>query len=260
MASVWQIAYARPMLGLPLHPLVVHAVVVLLPLGALALVAAVVSPPVRQRYGVLALLVATAGTASSVAAYFSGHALAETEPLPERHAALGAALMPAALAMAALGWLWWALEARRRDAAPGSAPVAPRVAGGLAVAAALAVTVLTVLTGHAGAVATWGSEAGGVPTGSTGVGGGVPTGPTGVTPPTYTLADVAEHADESSCWAAIDGGVYDLTGWVARHPGGPDRILALCGTDATARFTAQHGTSQRPAGELARFRIGDLGP
>ena len=36
-------------LGLPLHPLVVHLVVVALPVGALAAVASVVSPAFRTR-------------------------------------------------------------------------------------------------------------------------------------------------------------------------------------------------------------------
>ncbi|MBK7822485.1 MAG: cytochrome b5 domain-containing protein [Tessaracoccus sp.] len=80
-----------------------------------------------------------------------------------------------------------------------------------------------------------------------------PRGATG-----YTMDDVAAHNTEASCWAAIDGNVYDLTEWIGQHPGGSHRILPLCGTDATAAFTAQHAGQARPASELASFLLGPL--
>lgn len=75
---------------------------------------------------------------------------------------------------------------------------------------------------------------------------------------TYTLAQVAQHKDASSCWAAINGGVYDLTNWINQHPGGPEHILAICGTDGSSAFNAQHGGQARPEQELATFKIGTL--
>ena len=72
------------------------------------------------------------------------------------------------------------------------------------------------------------------------------------------MADVATHASAESCWAVVDGSVYDLTTWVGRHPGGRARILGLCGTDATQKFHAQHGTAKRPNATLTGFRIGTL--
>ena len=74
----------------------------------------------------------------------------------------------------------------------------------------------------------------------------------------YTMADVAKHNSQTDCWAAIDGDVYDLTQWISRHPGGPDKIIGLCGTDATAAFAAQHGKDKAPQQRLAGFRIGAL--
>jgi cytochrome b involved in lipid metabolism len=74
----------------------------------------------------------------------------------------------------------------------------------------------------------------------------------------HTLADVAQHNDSTSCWAAINGKVYDLTQWINQHPGGPERILAICGTDATAQFNAQHGGQSRPENELAKFYLAPL--
>lgn len=235
-------------LGLPLHPLVVHLVVVALPVGACATLAAVLSPGFRARYGLPSLGTLTVGALSSVAAKFSGEALAETVPLPERHATLGQALVIASLATTVVAWLWWFLERRREQAPPGRSSLAAMGAGALTVTACLGVAVLTAFTGHAGADATWGSgRAQPAPAAS------------GAEPQQrYTLAEVARHADASSCWVVVDGAVHDLTPWAGAHPGGPQRILGLCGTDASERFGAQHGESARPNAMLERFRIGTL--
>lgn len=64
-------------LGLPVHVLVVHAVVVLVPLAALGTLAIAVVPRWRERYGVLVLLVATAGLALVPVATRSGQRLNE---------------------------------------------------------------------------------------------------------------------------------------------------------------------------------------
>lgn len=74
----------------------------------------------------------------------------------------------------------------------------------------------------------------------------------------YTLATVATHNSTSSCWAAINGSVYDVTSWINQHPGGPQAILSLCGTDGSVAFNGQHGGDRRPASELASFRIGAI--
>jgi len=47
--------------GLPIHPLVVHAVVMLLPLSAIGLIACVLRPAWRQRFGILVVLGALGG-------------------------------------------------------------------------------------------------------------------------------------------------------------------------------------------------------
>ena len=73
------------------------------------------------------------------------------------------------------------------------------------------------------------------------------------------MAQVAAHADRTSCWTAIFGSVYDLTEWIGQHPGGAQPILGLCGTDASAEFSRVHGGESEPAAELATFRIGQLG-
>lgn len=75
---------------------------------------------------------------------------------------------------------------------------------------------------------------------------------------TYQLSDVAKHNTQADCWAAIDGGVYDLTQWISRHPGGADKILPLCGTDASSKFETQHDSQEKPNAQLATFKVGEL--
>jgi cytochrome b involved in lipid metabolism len=75
---------------------------------------------------------------------------------------------------------------------------------------------------------------------------------------TYTLAEVAKHKDATSCYSAINGNVYDLTNWINQHPGGPDKILSICGSDGSAAFNNQHGDAKRQADILATFKIGTL--
>ncbi|MES2087816.1 MAG: cytochrome b5-like heme/steroid binding domain-containing protein [Patescibacteria group bacterium] len=78
------------------------------------------------------------------------------------------------------------------------------------------------------------------------------------TPKTFTLAEVATHNNDSSCYSAIRGSVYDLTSWIYKHPGGSARILSICGKDGTSAFTTQHAGEPRPEAMLASFKIGEL--
>ena len=56
--------------------------------------------------------------------------------------------------------------------------------------------------------------------------------------PTYSAAEVAGHAAKDDCWVVIRGKVYDLSLWLASHPGGPAVLLKHAGGDATEMFTA----------------------
>lgn len=78
------------------------------------------------------------------------------------------------------------------------------------------------------------------------------------TPSGITMAIVASHNTAASCWTVIDGGVYDVTTWIAQHPGGARAITQLCGTDGTALFHGQHGDNQRQADVLVGMKIGVL--
>jgi len=76
-----------------------------------------------------------------------------------------------------------------------------------------------------------------------------------------SLKEISQHTSASDCWMAIEGKVYDLTSFIANHPGG-DQILAGCGKDATSMFNLRpnDGTShsQNARDILARFQIGTL--
>ncbi len=74
----------------------------------------------------------------------------------------------------------------------------------------------------------------------------------------YMLAHVAAHKDAVSCWSVVNGGVYDLTAWIAQHPGGSDKILGICGKDGSAAFNEQHDGAKKQADILATFKIGVL--
>ncbi len=63
------------MFGLPLHPLIVHAAVVLVPLSCLGALAVVFSTWVRARYGWLTVAFAAGGALSALAATLTGQVL-----------------------------------------------------------------------------------------------------------------------------------------------------------------------------------------
>ena len=59
----------------------------------------------------------------------------------------------------------------------------------------------------------------------------------------YTAADVATHNTAGDCWVIVNGNVYNLTSFIASHPGGPSPISSLCGLDGSASFNGQHSAS-----------------
>jgi hypothetical protein len=145
-------------LGLPLHPLVVHAAVILVPLAALGALLVVPFATVRTRYGWLTVAVSVAAAASAVAARFSGPVFAEDLGLAEsdriaRHATYGT-WMPWPVLVLVIGLSVFMVATGRPDR-PGAGPL--RIVGAVVtIIAAIASLVLIGLTGHAGATAVWG--------------------------------------------------------------------------------------------------------
>jgi cytochrome b involved in lipid metabolism len=224
--------------GLPVHPLVVHGAVVLLPLSALGLLAVLLKPAWRERFGVLVVLGLVAGAVAAFVSVESGEALAARVGLPEEHGELGERLTFVSVVLAVVTMLWY-FAGRRSQ-------VLSKLAGGLAALLALAVLVLTVMTGHSGAQAAWKERI--APKSEPGTSGGA----------ALTAEEVARHNSAADCWTSIEGKVYDLTAWASRHPGGAQPIEGLCGTDGSAAFRGQHGTAAGPTDRLQEFLLGPL--
>ena len=72
------------------------------------------------------------------------------------------------------------------------------------------------------------------------------------------LDEVKKHNSAIDCWSIIDGNVYDLTNWVESHPGGNERITAICGKDGTSSFLGKHSNSNSAKSQLNRFELGKL--
>jgi cytochrome b involved in lipid metabolism len=74
-----------------------------------------------------------------------------------------------------------------------------------------------------------------------------------------TLAEVKKHDSGTSCWSIVYGNVFDLTKWITKHPGGADKIRAICGTDGTGTFERQHSGDSGAANQLSGYFLGKLG-
>eukprot|EP01062_Namystynia_karyoxenos_P052052 TRINITY_DN4130_c1_g1_i1.p1 TRINITY_DN4130_c1_g1~~TRINITY_DN4130_c1_g1_i1.p1 ORF type:complete len:762 (+),score=213.50 TRINITY_DN4130_c1_g1_i1:142-2286(+) len=67
----------------------------------------------------------------------------------------------------------------------------------------------------------------------------------------HTWREVAKHNKKDDCWIVVRNRVYDVTKWLAEHPGGEAPILRNAGKDATEEFDKAH------TGPLARGQLGD---
>ncbi|SFS06644.1 Cytochrome b5-like Heme/Steroid binding domain-containing protein [Agrococcus baldri] len=241
--------------GLPLHPLAVHVPVVLLPLGAIGVLLVLLVPRWRASLAWPVIAVLGIATAGALVAKLSGEALADRVGDPGQHEQLGNWLLAtaAALCLATLAWWLWQREQTRDRRRTG---VVGLILGTVLAAAALGAIIIAVLTGHTGATAAWGDRPG--------IATLPPVAPAAPSAPADTgaggigIAEVAQHDDSASCWVAIEGTVYDVTAWIPLHPGGPERILAVCGTDATADFMGEHEGDSLPTEQLSQFAIGAL--
>lgn len=140
-------------LGLPTHPLIVHAVVVLLPLAALGAIWITVSRKASRRFAAVIVSIAWIGAVASLLAEDSGWALAERVGLPQEHAAMADSLPTFALLLAASITGFWLVD----RGIPGNRPRPPWFIGaGICLdLLAIAVIVWSIRVGHSGAIVTW---------------------------------------------------------------------------------------------------------
>lgn len=143
--------------GLPVHPLVVHAVVVLLPLSVLGTILIAVRPQWRAPYGPLVVGIAAIATVMIPVATSSGEQLEKHVGDPGKHAQLGDQLIWFAIPLLVLSALLVWLARRPEDRRPGPPWLSTAVAV-LAVIAAIACTVQVYRVGDSGARAAWGDQ------------------------------------------------------------------------------------------------------
>lgn len=149
--------------GLPLHPLIVHAVVVLTPLTVLALLVGTFWPAARRRLGIVTPLGALVVLVLVPITVTAGQTLAEViGPVPavERHEQLGLMLLPWAIGLfviAAAQWAWfrWG-DARVRERSVTGARVVVIALAVASVVIGVSTVVMIVLIGDSGARAVWG--------------------------------------------------------------------------------------------------------
>lgn len=140
--------------GLPIHPLVVHAAVVLLPLAAVGLIVMATDLKRSRRYGGAVVLLAASAAASAFLAVASGRDLAARYGYGEQaHFELGEWMPWFASALLAATVLLLLLDKK-----PPSRSAVGRIVALVSVVIALATIVATIRTGHLGAELTWGSR------------------------------------------------------------------------------------------------------
>lgn len=148
--------------GLPLHPLLVHAVVVLVPIAAVLVVLHAAWPAARRRLGVVTPLMALVVTVllpiTTEAGEHLQRSLGTSSAAIDTHAQLGDSVLPwvVALLVVAVAEYWWyrwgvdRITDRRTRALIGWALVV------LAVVAAVLVIIAVYRAGDSGARAVWG--------------------------------------------------------------------------------------------------------
>ena len=139
--------------GLPVHVLIVHLAVVLIPLSAIGATLIAARPKALRLFGAATVIGATVGVVASVIAAISGNHLAELVGRPEEHANYGEVFPFAAVAFLALLIVFWLFA--RGVPLNRNRPLWLKFFGAVLIIAAIGITYFTVLTGYSGSKATW---------------------------------------------------------------------------------------------------------
>ena len=225
---------------LPAHPLVVHAVVILLPLVALALM---VLPFKREwlRKSHIPFTGILAGTTIAVlVAKSSGDSLSAAVGLPKFHAEWGNNLVPLAMALfgATIPYFLFAFYIK--------ISVVEKALRILVALLSVGTIAMTVIVGHSGAEAVWKDRYAAAKV------------PIALGLDKFTAQEVAQHNSANDCWTIVDGFVYDVTSFANRHPAGSEAIREMCGVNASEDFLDEHGGQSEPETWLETLKIGKL--
>jgi hypothetical protein len=140
--------------GLPLHPLLVHSAIVLVPLVAIGALVMSYLPSFSRRHGRLILILAVVAQVSVFLAKMSGEAFSEIlNKNVEKHAELGEIAPLATLPMVVLIYLRWRMD--RAGSSIGNAAVRRLTSIALVIASLVSLVVIF-LVGHSGATSVWG--------------------------------------------------------------------------------------------------------
>lgn len=139
--------------GLPVHVLVVHAAVVLVPLAAVGTVMIAARPKLLRLFGVATVVAAGVGAGASIIAKYSGQELAGRVGWPNPHSDYGNLFPFAAVTFFVAVTVFWLIA--RGVPLNRNRPLSVKIFGGVLIIAAIAVTFFTVITGHTGSEATW---------------------------------------------------------------------------------------------------------
>jgi hypothetical protein len=140
--------------GLPLHPLLVHSAVVLVPLVAIGALVMSYLPSFSRRHGKLILILALVAQVSVFLAKISGQAFSEIlQKNVEKHAELGEIAPFVTLPMVVLIYLRWRMD--RAGSSIGNVALR-RLTSVALVISSLASLVMIFLVGHSGASSVWG--------------------------------------------------------------------------------------------------------
>ena len=139
--------------GLPVHPLVVHVVVVLLPLTAVLAVLIVISSRFSRRFGPIVVSLGFIAIGAALVAKESGEQLLRRVEAPQNHIELGNRLPLLAGVYFLILLVFWLLDRgipgnRRR-------PAFVIILGALLVIASVLICVQVYAAGHSGAEGVW---------------------------------------------------------------------------------------------------------
>lgn len=76
-------------------------------------------------------------------------------------------------------------------------------------------------------------------------------------PKKVTLDELAKHATAEDCWTSLHGKVYNITTYLAYHPGSKQQLMKGAGKDCTEMFNKIHSYVQYEI-ILAKCLIGSL--
>lgn len=71
-----------------------------------------------------------------------------------------------------------------------------------------------------------------------------------------TEEELARHNQDGDTWLAVNGQVYDVSEYLAEHPGGRDSIILASGGDATEDFLAIHSNTAKAM--MKKYHVGIL--